>query len=179
MTIPVSVRFDILERDQFTCRFCGKRAPETELEVDHIHPRSKGGSDATDNLVTACRDCNRGKGDRRVDLTHTDWGQLVGKFFHSRDPDGYVRWQGRVAAEVQPGYFMVECFEWFTGSFGSRSVVPLTQMVEERWVWYRTDEDMRYAHRYAIGGIRERPITERNGHEDEDEALEAVELTGI
>jgi hypothetical protein len=34
MTIPLSMRFQILERDSFTCRFCGKRAPETELEVE-------------------------------------------------------------------------------------------------------------------------------------------------
>jgi 5-methylcytosine-specific restriction endonuclease McrA len=53
VTIALSVRFDILERDSYTCRFCGKRAPETELEVDHIMPRSKGGSDDASNLVTA------------------------------------------------------------------------------------------------------------------------------
>ena len=34
-----------------------------KLEVDHVHPRSKGGSDSEDNLVTACFDCNQGKKD--------------------------------------------------------------------------------------------------------------------
>ena len=55
-------RFEILLRDNFTCQYCGKKAPEAKLEVDHIIPRNQGGSDYSENLITACRDCNRGKG---------------------------------------------------------------------------------------------------------------------
>lgn len=54
-------RFLILRRDGFTCQYCGKKPPEVSLEVDHIVPRSKGGSDDDGNLITACFDCNRGK----------------------------------------------------------------------------------------------------------------------
>lgn len=55
------LRFLVLQRDGFTCRYCGHAAPDVQLEVDHIIPRSKGGGDEPSNLVTACRDCNQGK----------------------------------------------------------------------------------------------------------------------
>lgn len=59
-----ALRFDILERDNFTCQYCGRRAPHVELEIDHVIAVAKGGSSTVDNLVTACSDCNRGKRDR-------------------------------------------------------------------------------------------------------------------
>lgn len=58
-------RFDILERDNFTCQSCGaKQSDDVLLEVDHIEPVSKGGTNDIDNLVTLCYKCNRGKGAR-------------------------------------------------------------------------------------------------------------------
>ena len=54
-------RFAILRRDGFTCQYCGRAAPDVELEMDHVVPRSKGGSDTAENLVTSCKDCNAGK----------------------------------------------------------------------------------------------------------------------
>jgi len=47
----------------FACTYCGRTPPAVTLEVDHIHPSSKGGTDEHENLITACFDCNRGKGD--------------------------------------------------------------------------------------------------------------------
>jgi len=61
MSVSKSVRFEIFARDAFTCQYCGRRPPEVVLELDHIHPRAKGGSDDLTNLITACWDCNRGK----------------------------------------------------------------------------------------------------------------------
>lgn len=55
------LRFSILARDHFTCRYCGRKAPTVELHVDHVFPTSAGGEDTPDNLVTACQDCNLGK----------------------------------------------------------------------------------------------------------------------
>jgi hypothetical protein len=57
------IRFEVFKRDGFRCGYCGKTPPEVVLEVDHIEPISKGGSDSIDNLLTACFDCNRGKRD--------------------------------------------------------------------------------------------------------------------
>src|SRR5688572_7782599 len=104
MTIQLSMRFQILERDSFTCRFCGKRAPETELEVDHVVPRAKGGSDDVSNLVTACRDCNRGKGVRSVDLSRTDWNALMGKWFHVLCSGGRIQQQGQIIGSLGQGF---------------------------------------------------------------------------
>lgn len=60
-TKGLSVRFKVLNRDSFTCQYCGQKAPNVELHVDHVIPRSKGGLSSIDNLVTACQDCNLGK----------------------------------------------------------------------------------------------------------------------
>ena len=57
-----STRFRILCRDKFTCRYCGRKAPEVALHVDHIFPKSKGGTSNDDNLITSCFECNLGKG---------------------------------------------------------------------------------------------------------------------
>jgi len=61
MAISKKIRFEVFKRDGFICQYCGKHPPEITLEVDHVHPISKGGSDDINNLITACFDCNRGK----------------------------------------------------------------------------------------------------------------------
>lgn len=57
------LRFLIFERDNFTCQYCGRKAPEVILQIDHIFPKSKGGESLSENYKTACKDCNVGKGD--------------------------------------------------------------------------------------------------------------------
>lgn len=59
-------RFEVFKRDSFTCQYCGKKAPDVILEVDHIEPASKGGTNDIMNLITSCFDCNRGKGGRKL-----------------------------------------------------------------------------------------------------------------
>lgn len=63
MALSKKLRFDVFKRDGFTCQYCGRTPPTVILECDHINPRANGGSDAIDNLATACFDCNRGKSD--------------------------------------------------------------------------------------------------------------------
>lgn len=60
------IRFEVFKRDKFTCQYCGKSAPDVVLEVDHIKPVSKGGTNEMINLVTSCFDCNRGKSDKEL-----------------------------------------------------------------------------------------------------------------
>lgn len=62
-----SLRFQVLTRDGFRCAYCGRQAAEAELEVDHVLPVVEGGSDALENLLAACRLCNRGKGRRLLE----------------------------------------------------------------------------------------------------------------
>ena len=66
MSIGKTLRFEIFARDSFTCQYCGRRPPEVILEIDHIHPKSKEGSDDAINLLTTCFDCNRGKRDKVI-----------------------------------------------------------------------------------------------------------------
>ena len=66
MGVSKKDRFEVFKRDKFTCQYCGRSAPDVTLEVDHIQPRSKGGSDDLLNLVTSCRDCNAGKSNREL-----------------------------------------------------------------------------------------------------------------
>jgi hypothetical protein len=65
-SIRPSLRFEVLLRDDYTCQYCGRSAPEVVLQVDHRTPVSLGGSDTVENLVTACAECNQGKGNRHV-----------------------------------------------------------------------------------------------------------------
>lgn len=59
-------RFEIFKRDSFTCQYCGRTPPEVILEVDHINPVINGGDNDPLNLITACFDCNRGKGAKEL-----------------------------------------------------------------------------------------------------------------
>lgn len=70
-TIRKSVRFEVFKRDNFTCQYCGAKAPDVVLHVDHINPVSKGGDNEIINLVTACLPCNLGKSDRLLSDTTT------------------------------------------------------------------------------------------------------------
>jgi hypothetical protein len=60
--ISVAMRFHILRRDNYTCQYCGAKAPDTALHIDHVEPVAGGGTNAPANLITACIRCNIGKG---------------------------------------------------------------------------------------------------------------------
>lgn len=59
MAVSKRTRFEVLRRDNYTCRYC--RSTENALTVDHVTPVALGGTDKPDNLVAACKDCNSGK----------------------------------------------------------------------------------------------------------------------
>jgi hypothetical protein len=61
MSISKRLRFEILRRDNHTCQYCGDKAPDVTLHVDHVIPVSLGGGDQPSNLLAACKDCNLGK----------------------------------------------------------------------------------------------------------------------
>ena len=63
----VSLRYDVLKRDNYKCVICGRSPandPSIILHVDHIIPYSKGGETAMNNLQTLCQHCNLGKSDK-------------------------------------------------------------------------------------------------------------------
>jgi hypothetical protein len=59
--VSSSKKLAILKRDNYTCGYCAKTG--VELEIDHIKPVSKGGTNDLSNLITACKKCNRDKSD--------------------------------------------------------------------------------------------------------------------
>jgi hypothetical protein len=67
--IPIGIRFNVLKRDNYKCKICG-RSPATDfnvkLHVDHIIAFAKGGRTIIDNLQTLCQDCNIGKSDKEL-----------------------------------------------------------------------------------------------------------------
>lgn len=67
MAISKRLRFEILRRDGFCCRYCGASAENTRLVVDHVLPESLGGKTDPSNLVAACHDCNAGKASTHPD----------------------------------------------------------------------------------------------------------------
>ncbi|WP_280448416.1 HNH endonuclease [Nocardia brasiliensis] len=69
MAISKRVRYEVLRRDNFTCRYCGGSTPEVTLTVDHVIPVALGGGDDPSNLVAACKDCNAGKSSAAPDST--------------------------------------------------------------------------------------------------------------
>ncbi len=65
--IPLKVRWVVLKRDNYTCKKCGRspgKDQTTELEIDHIMPIAKNGTNHIDNLETLCHECNQGKKDK-------------------------------------------------------------------------------------------------------------------
>jgi len=75
--ISGSIRYEVLKRATFRCELCGISADEKNLEVDHIHPKSLGGSDELNNFQALCYSCNAAK--RNTDDTDfRDYKRLYG-----------------------------------------------------------------------------------------------------
>lgn len=67
--VSLSIRLEVLSRDNFRCIYCGKSPATdlgTKLHIDHVIPFSKGGKSTSDNLQTLCEECNLGKSDRNI-----------------------------------------------------------------------------------------------------------------
>lgn len=85
MAVSKRLRYEILRRDNHTCRYCGASAPDVKLQVDHVVPTALGGTDEPSNLVTACEPCNGGKSASNPDSPIVDdvaqdalrWSQAV------------------------------------------------------------------------------------------------------
>lgn len=60
-------RNNIFLRDHYTCQYCLRRPPYSQLTMDHVNPIVKGGGKTWENIVTACRTCNVKKGGRTPD----------------------------------------------------------------------------------------------------------------
>jgi len=91
-------RREIFIRDDYTCQYCGKHT--SDLTIDHIHPRSKGGPHTWDNLVSACRTCNHRKGGKSLAEARM---QLKRQPFEPR-PGAYYTIERRVESGIHPDW---------------------------------------------------------------------------
>ena len=85
----------VFARDGWTCQYCGSRS---SLTVDHVVPRSKGGSSTWDNIVASCAPCNRRKGDslpRQVGMHPVRKPRIPGPqvFIHVASPTIPENWK--------------------------------------------------------------------------------------
>ncbi len=97
-----TVRFsrkNIYLRDKYTCQYCGRKFPPSELNIDHIIPRSRGGKSTWENVVCSCQECNRKKGGRTPEEAGMKlirkprkprWTPYLGFRF---DPKAYKEWK--------------------------------------------------------------------------------------
>lgn len=98
MAVSKRLRYEIFRRDNFQCRYCGAKPPETELKIDHLVPLSLGGTDKPENLVTACEPCNSGKSSTTPDATIVAdveqdairWARAVRVAVHSMEQEKWI-----------------------------------------------------------------------------------------
>jgi diadenosine tetraphosphate (Ap4A) HIT family hydrolase len=79
--ISGTIRYEVLKQAKFRCELCGVSAEVKALEVDHIVPRNKGGTDDESNLQALCYSCNAMKRDR----DDTDFRKVV-ESYQNREP---------------------------------------------------------------------------------------------
>ena len=82
-------------------------------------------------------------------------GSLVGTYFHSFNPDGTVEWQGCIVAEPHTGYFLVETFDWSSGSSFCQHLVRIENMLT--WRFYDDADWMRNAYHNDLSLTEEAP----------------------
>lgn len=116
-----SLRFDVLHRDGFKCRYCGTSQEQgAVLHVDHVVAVANGGEDQLDNLVTACAPCNFGKAAKV--LRPLDRVEARKTFGLSFGADGRVEWQF-VVLDVSEHGVEVQLFSWASGEETTKHTV--------------------------------------------------------
>jgi len=106
------LRFEIFKRDGFRCLYCGVTPAGAMLRVDHVVPVSEGGRDDPSNLVTACHDCNGGKGAVSLDVPRYSPTMAVEDVAAYRDQlQAYLAMQREVIA-AKTEMAKIVCDEW-------------------------------------------------------------------
>lgn len=134
MAVTKRTRFEVLRRDNHTCQYCGAKAPDVVLQIDHVTPVALGGDDKPTNLLTACHGCNAGKTSIPPDsplvasLSAQAAAYVLGmaeKMAHLRDDvdrssefigmfrDSWEQWRRSDGSTVQlPDDFEMSLFRW-------------------------------------------------------------------
>lgn len=167
MAISKRLRFEVLKRDGFACRYCHR--DKVIITVDHVVPRTLGGTDDPSNLVASCDDCNAGKtsslpGGSTVQDVNEDLIRWAVALRHATRGD----WQAReteavvnAAAHVWQSYWMPEhqaypapelvadfrrkALELYPEEFGADDLMSAAQASAEHGI-----DDLQDALRYAL-----------------------------
>lgn len=101
---PPLTRTNLLARDHYQCQYCGTGLHSNESTIDHVLPRSQGGTTTWLNVVIACHGCNRKKGGRtpqqaKMSLLKEpeipDWLPVLSVRFHRQMPEAWIVFLGR------------------------------------------------------------------------------------
>lgn len=96
---PPLSRINVLARDEFHCQYCNHFLSRRDATLDHVIPRSQGGTTSWENVVTACHECNRKKGGRTpkqagmhlVKLPlQPEWLPILSMKFHTSLPQAWL-----------------------------------------------------------------------------------------
>jgi len=68
LNVPLTRR-TVMLRDNYSCQYCGAQLPKSDLTIDHVVPKVKGGVTTWDNVVCACKPCNLRKGGKSLEQT--------------------------------------------------------------------------------------------------------------
>jgi hypothetical protein len=125
MAVSKRLRFEVLRRDNHTCRYCGASAPNVALTVDHVTPTALGGSDDPTNLVTACAPCNSGKTSLSPDAPIVAdveekavlWGAAIERW-------NAIRRDQRFERDCYVDFFTDSWDEWSCGPADNRQPIP-------------------------------------------------------
>lgn len=105
--ISGTVRYQVLSRAKFRCELCGTSAEHKALEVDHILPRNRGGSDDESNLQALCYSCNSMKRDK----DDTDFRKVKESYQHRKPGCLFCELpKERVVAENELAFAILDAF---------------------------------------------------------------------
>ena len=110
--LPQSVvtfsRRNIFKRDRYSCQYCGNQPQPIDLTIDHVVPRSQGGTSTWENCVLACVKCNHKKADRTPTQAHIklrkipvrpDWNPVYSQ--HSARVESWTKFVSQAYWDVE------------------------------------------------------------------------------
>lgn len=142
MSVSKRLRFEVLRRDNHTCRYCGGAAPDVKLTVDHVVPTALGGTDEPSNLVAACGPCNSGKTSSSPDApVVADVEQDALRW--SKAMDLAADMQAQDASEINGRLFEID-YSWF------EQFAPDSELDEGCFFW-PSDPSVTYKYKVQVG----------------------------
>lgn len=140
-------RFEVFKRDRFTCQYCGRMSPDVILEVDHIKPVSEGGTNKMINLITSCRDCNRGKGKRKLSddaELKKQQKELVDLADKREQAEMMIKWRDEMLDLTEKQAFSIDRYirtvsEWGCSEVGIGNLIKLIKSFSYNEVYEATE----------------------------------------